>query len=153
MNLWVLWTVQWLSAAQGLHSMELYSSLWGWLCCQSIDAVRRCACGTVAVASDGPVSPPDDVWVGREHCWSNKSYGTGELSSKTCVIFTFPTTNPTYTVLNLNPDLCSEKPANMGLANDKTKSMSYSLYFEWRRLQKVYVLLVVTTPLLTDVPL
>jgi len=39
----------------------------------------------------------------------------------------------------------------MGLANDKVESLSYSLYFEWRRLQKAYVLLVVTTPVPTDV--
>jgi len=53
------------------------------------------------------------------------------------VIFTFPTTNTRCTALKLNPGLCSEKPANKDLTNDKAKDLSYSLYFEWRRLQKV----------------
>jgi hypothetical protein len=92
----------------------------------------------------GPSPHQMMFWVGREHCWSNKSYGTGELGGKTCVIFTFPTTNPTCTALKLNPDVCSEKPANMGLANDKAEDLSYSLHFEWRSLRKVYVLLVLS---------
>lgn len=66
--------------------------------------------------------PPDKIWLNKEHQWNDIESG------KLYPSVTFSTTNPTWTVLGVNPWLCGERPVTNCLPNFRS-IIRFFIYF------------------------
>ena len=76
------------------------------------------------MATDGPLPLTQMMFEWVENIVgviNHMARDNSEVNS--CVIFAFPTTNPTCTVLKLNPRLCGEKPTNKRVANYEAEDL------------------------------